>query len=105
MYNCGKLIPSIYLHWYDIQYQHIQQQIRERASQLRKEAKNTSNEVMYRKIIDKEQQVLSSKVDLHEKKQSRLHQPLMQRLERQISGADESEHKETEDIAGSRDDE
>ena len=48
-------------------FDHIQQQIRERASQLRKEAKNTSNEVMYRKIIDKEQQVLSSKVDLHEK--------------------------------------
>ena len=36
------------------------------------------------------------------KKQSRLHQPLMQRLE-QISGADEPEQK-TEDIARSIDD-
>ena len=85
-------------------FDHIQQQIRERASQLRKEAKNTPNEVIYRKIIDKEQQVLSSKVDLHEKKQSRLHQPLMQRLERQISGVDESDQKEAEEIAKSRDD-
>ena len=53
---------------------------------------------MYRKIIDKEQQV-QLKVDSHEKKQSRLHQPLMQRLERQISGTDEPEQKKTEDIA------
>jgi hypothetical protein len=67
-------------------FDHIQQQMRERASQLRKEAKNTSQEVMYRKIIEKEQQVLSSKVDLHEKKQSRLHQPLMQKIEKQLSG-------------------
>ena len=69
-------------------FDHIQQQIRERSSQIRKEAQNTPNEVQYRKIIDKEQQILSSKVDLHEKKQGRLHSPLMQKIEKELSEQD-----------------
>jgi hypothetical protein len=79
------------------QFDHIQQKMRERASQLRKQAQSTSQEVTYRKIIDKEQQVLSSKVDLHEKKQSRLHQPLMQKIERQLSGQEEMRKENEKD--------